>query len=213
MLRKSTMALVVLALMLIWSCTVMAETAKFDFEDPLGEKWELQDAEITTEIAHSGERALHVKPRGQAIFNLLDEFENGFGRVTMWVYDTGITSDSDNATGPRWGLVNGWGDKFVICLRWRPFLDGNNRYSWISTAENSWFNVWDTGLIRSKGWHKFEFIYSEEETLIVRMDDKEEARLYKPSRMRFDVGFSGIYLYGGSMDQGLYVDDIEITIE
>lgn len=200
---------------------------KIDFEfDKLPAEWKIEGNEfkLAEDIFKSGKKSLYLGNKTSATFKISDE--NVFGKVTMWVYDLAkrLENEKSHAYGPRWGLSNDFGDKFVISCLWAPYIVGNTTYGWISTAENAWFSKRYTQARRPREakWQKWVFDYKDKTTLQILLNPDGEKPEYdslpdtnlKPIEVgKFDQGFNGIYLYGGEGNvAGVYIDDIEIEI-
>ncbi|MCM8786161.1 MAG: hypothetical protein NC899_08055 [Candidatus Omnitrophica bacterium] len=200
---------------------------KVDFEfDKLPSEWKIEgtDFKLAEDIFHSGKKSLYLGNKTTATFKIRDE--NVFGKVTIWVYDMAkrLENEKSHAYGPRWGLMNDFSDKFVISCLWAPYITGNITYGWISTAENAWYSKRYTGARREREpkWRKWVFDYKDKTTLQILLDPEGDKVAYDSLKDRnvspievgkFDMGFNGIYLYGGDGNvSGVYIDDIEIEI-
>jgi len=185
--------------------------------------WSFDDA-MPAEAQVTGDAALADAPEGagrclrvgrDAEVYLPFSDQACHGVVRMKVYDSGFAREGDAAVeyafGPLWGVHNTGGDRFVIGEVWAPFVDGNSGYTWVSTAQNGFFDRWSAGLARQPGWHEWEFIIGLDATVRVLLDG-QEAPSIDPAGTGFGQGFNGIYLRGAKdVDEPLFVDDIAVT--
>ncbi len=190
-----------------------AARVTMDFESGDLAGWRITgDARIAADRAHGGGQSLIV-PRDAEAFLPLSEAD-GAGSVSMWVYDTGFTREGAAATeyayGPLWGLSNSVGQHLVFGPIWAPFLAGNDRYGWVSTAQNDWFDR--CGRARAEGWRLWEFTITEENAIRVTVDGVD-APDFSGANCAFDRGLSGIFIRGArDVDMPVYIDDITAEV-
>lgn len=194
--------------------SVAALELSFDFEAGLPDDASIAgDVVIERTVVHGGEQALRVAPGAEITIPVSDE--SGFGTVSMWVYDSGLALDEEQATtrlfGPLWGLANRGNQYLCFGLIYAPYLAGNDSYGWISTAEGGWGSRRYARSPRSEGWHRWQFAVNNETEIIVTVDGVE-ATGFDTITSRFFEGFNGIYLRGSTdLAEPLIVDDIEVT--
>ncbi len=192
---------------------VAAQPAPVGFEEgDLGGWQAAGEIAITEERAHEGRRCLRIDPGAEAALPLAPA--DGSGRVAFWVYDSGLRREGAAATeyafGPMWGLTNTAGNRLVFGIVYAPFLDGNGSYAWVSTAQNQWFDRWDSQVRRAEGWHRWEFSVTASNEIRVTVDGAVEATGFQAGPSRFDKGFSGVFLRAAAdLGEPLFVDDIE----
>lgn len=205
----------ILALVLLIAATACAQQASHDFENGLPDGLQLDgDASIAGDVVHAGASALRVA-RGATVVIPMRETD-GFGTVTLWVYDSGFQREGDaartHAYGPVWGLQNGQGQQLVFGLIWAPYLAGNDSYGWMSTAAGGWNSRRYARSPRAEGWKQWTFTLHNETELTVTVDGRE-ATGYDHMTGAFLSGASAIYLRGAQdLDEPLYVDDITIEL-
>lgn len=188
-----------------------------DFEDGRLDGWEIKgDVRIERIEAHGGRACLRIGQKGEATLTIAPE--DGFGTVEMWVYDSGLAREGDaakeRAYGPLWGLTNSAAERLVFGLLWAPYLSGNGTYGWISTVKNGYASRQYARVKRGEGWHRWEFIVTNETDIVVRMDEKHEATAFDVMTAAYHRGFNGVFFRGGiEIDEPLLVDDIRIAYQ
>lgn len=188
-----------------------------DLEDGRLDGWEIKgDVRIERIEAHGGRTCLRIGQKGEASLTIAPE--DGFGTVEMWVYDSGFAREGDaakeRAYGPLWGLTNSAAERLVFGLLWAPYLSGNGTYGWISTVKNGYASRQYARVKRGEGWHRWEFIVTNETDIVVRMDEKYEATAFDVMTAAYHRGFNGVFFRGGiEIDEPLLVDDIRIAYQ
>ena len=168
---------------------------------------------IQRETVHGGENAVRLARGAELLMPVAQA--DGFGTVTMWVYDSGLRLEGEaaqqRAFGPLWGLSNTQEQRLCFGLIYAPYLSGNDSYGWISTAENGWSSRRYARSPRSQGWHQWRFTVNNETDIVVTVDDRE-ATGFDSMTAKFFRGFSGVYLRGAQdLDEPLIVDDLEVS--
>lgn len=168
---------------------------------------------VQREIVHGGENAVSLARGAELLIPVAEE--DGFGTVTMWVYDSGLTLEGEaakeRAFGPLWGLSNTQDQRLCFGLIYAPYLSGNGSYGWISTAENGWSSRRYARSARTEGWRQWRFTVNNETDIVVTVDDRE-ATGFDIMTSKFFRGFSGVYLRGSrDLDERLFVDDLEVS--
>ncbi len=171
------------------------------------------DVTVQGDTVHSGARALRVGRGGEVLLPVSPA--DGFGAVTLWVYDSGLRLQGDAATtrafGPLWGLSNAAQERLLFGLLYAPYLAGNDSYGWISTAEGGWGSRRYARSPRKQGWRQW-VLRVNNQTDIVASVDGAEATGFDIMASKFFRGYNGIYLRGATdMDEPLVVDDIQAT--
>ncbi|MGD9498145.1 MAG: DUF4962 domain-containing protein, partial [Armatimonadota bacterium] len=171
------------------------------------------EVSLETATTHSGPAALRIGPGGEALIPVAAG--DGFGTVSLWVYDSGFTLEGDAAKqrlfGPLWGLSNSADQRLCFGLIYAPYLSGNDSYGWISTAESGWNARRYARSPRAQGWRHFVFTVNNEAEIVVTVDGNE-ATGFDTITSRFLRGFNGIYLRGSAeLHEPLIVDDIEVA--
>ena len=209
--------------------TLWAEKKTYNFDsDKLGKEWTVEgDAVISADQKHSGAKSLKIVPG--CIVSCVFSEENTFGKITMWVYDTGTSPSRKDLNkhnkfgfGNLWGAINEDEDKLVFGQIWAPFLNGDAIYNWSSSASGSgyrWANRWGTSLRRKEGWHKWVLDFVSESELNVSMDDDVVGNGFSFETSKFDKGITGLYFEGGKsygsavLEDPVYIDDIEVELK
>lgn len=173
-----------------------------DFERELDKRWTVEQTVLSTEQAHGGKQSLKVNRGAQFKFSQFDDLPV---KITMWVYDSGAKNGKKGVTGPAWGVSPATGDKFCLLQMWRPYLDGDNTYTWINTGENQWFSPHPAIVKRQVGWVEWIFDFSDPKNVTVTGGGQPVQGLipkFTPS------GAVSLYMLGGS--EAVYVDDITV---
>lgn len=180
------------------------QTIREDFEGEPSDRWELNNAEPSSDQAHSGRRSLKVSGSAKLLFGAERRTDLPV-RVSMWVYDSGARGGK-SGNGPFWGMQNTLGDQFVIRMTWRPYLRGNSDYAWFNTAQNRFFTPNPTKVGRSTGWSQWIFDYTGATPKITK-DGEHISDV--PDQWSLD-GAVAITLSNGNPGGPLYVDDIVV---
>ena len=208
------MVLVVMAVSFATSIYAAKITEGFEDKTVL-KKWEIEgDAVISTDQQHGGKSSLYTPVGSTAIFRFSPD--NKFGTVTMWVYDSSVNRKG-KGDGPYFGLINSDDDKAVEAISFSPVL-AMNQYAVIFTAENQWYNKWNSGIARAKAtWMKFVFTFTDDKTLGVTANDVKEDTTFPTKLEFFNKGANGIVFGGGpslgAKNETFYYDDIEIDVK
>ena len=190
------------------------QSLECDFEQGLPENASCEgDVALQQDTVHSGKQALRVAKGAEALIPIADE--DGFGTVTMWVYDSGLSLEGEaakaRAYGPLWGIANSQEQRLCFGLLYAPYLAGNDSYGWISTAESGWGSRRYARSTRSPGWHEWTFTVNNETDIVVTVDGNE-ATGFDIMTSKYFRGFSGIYLRGSQeLDEELVVDDLKVS--
>ncbi|MEN6346310.1 MAG: DUF4962 domain-containing protein [Armatimonadia bacterium] len=193
------------------------DTVSFDFEAglPAGVT-QKGDVQVVADVVHSGARALRVGKGGEVLIPVSPT--DGFGTVTLWVYDSGFKLEGEaargRAYGPVWGIANSASQQLVFGLLYAPYLAGNDSYGWVSTADGSgWASRRYARAPRRPGWHEWKFVVSNETDIVVSVDGRV-ASAFDIMASKFFRGFSGIYLRGPvELEEPVLVDDISVTYQ
>lgn len=216
---KNIVVLAVLFLALpVYSGNIIKEGFE-DWTSDLKGGWEtMGDVKVSSGQKHSGKAALFVPYGSQAEWKI-NEYEDKFGSVSFWVYDSkvgGVTGDWPSKNGPNFGVRNIDGKYFVLGFQC-SYNHVWGTYFWCSTATDGWRSWWwpsedfgDTEV--KKGWHKFTFNLPNSEALSVKIDDYEAD--IPMNKVKYYKGFSGLHFEGGRNGQEtFYFDDIEVEFK
>lgn len=170
---------------------------------------------VQAELAHGGTHAVRLDPGAELWLPL--RAADGFGTVSMWVYDPlDLLPDEQAKTrlhGPLWGLGNSAGERLCFGLLYAPYLDGNATYGWLSTAEGGFSSRRYARTRRAQGWHQWTFTVVNATELEVACDGQPVTGYDHPTG-KFFRGANGIYLRGAiEPEQTLYVDDLEVSLQ
>ncbi|MCC5840377.1 MAG: hypothetical protein JJT96_09640 [Opitutales bacterium] len=136
------------------------QTLRYDFESPLGDRWTLAGADITTVRSFSGAQSLRLGRRGRADLLFGNPGMNMPIIVEFMAYDGGALFGSEIIDGAMWGTRGSDDNLFVFAQRWRPFLAGDTNLNWINSGQNQLFSVWFMPLTRVFGWSHWSFDYT-----------------------------------------------------
>jgi len=169
----------------------------------------LEGAKTSEEQAHGGKKSLKLED-GQQARILFGDQDNLPVRISMWVYDEGKTFGTSTLNGGAWGVKTADGDKFVIRQCWRKYLDGDNRYAWINSGENQFFELHPVRAERQKGWSQWVFDFTNPQKLSVSCNGKELGAL-EPAKYVPSTGATALFFLGGDSKAGtIYIDDVSV---
>ncbi len=200
------------------------EASELDFSDRASISKLQIEGSVSLDKAkdRSGEagQALKVGPGGKAVWEL--RTTNGGGRVEMWIFEDGSapSDPKQHGAGPRWGLRQKRGQVLTVGAIYAPYLSGDTTYavSDFDPAKNErpWWQVQHLGLKRSRGWHKWTFVFDAKEGLSILLDDKDlnaRRQTFNWNKTRL-LGFDGVVILGDATDarQTVWVDDIRVEL-